>query len=63
LRFINRKKQLFEFGIIINVGDGVANIYGLPNVQANELVIVKKSIYGLTMNLQKKNYWNCFVWF
>jgi len=38
----------------LGVGDGVATVYGLTNVQAGELVLVKNTVYGLTMNLQKR---------
>ena len=33
------KAQFEEVGTVLNVGDGVAHVYGLDNVEANELVV------------------------
>ena len=41
-------------GFILTVGDGIAVVYGLSSVQSSELVLLKNSIYGMAMNLQKK---------
>jgi F-type H+-transporting ATPase subunit alpha len=45
--------EIFESGFILTVGDGVATVYGLPLVKYNETVLLKDSVYGLAMNLQK----------
>jgi len=48
------QREIYESGFVLTVGDGIAVVYGLPSVQSNELVLLKDSIYGLAMNLQKK---------
>lgn len=44
-----------EVGKVIEVGDGIARIYGLKNVMANELVLFKNDIYGMALNLEEDN--------
>ncbi len=38
LESVNRKVAFEETGSVLEVGDGVAHVYGLDNVRANELV-------------------------
>ena len=40
---------------MLEVGDGVAHIYGLENVQANELVEFENGGTGVAMNLEESN--------
>ena len=40
-----------EVGTVISVGDGIANIYGLNQVQAGEMVTFSCGIQGMTLNL------------
>ena len=44
-----------EVGQVISVGDGVARIYGLDNVQAGELVEFPGGISGMALNLETDN--------
>ncbi|MCC7429360.1 F0F1 ATP synthase subunit alpha [bacterium] len=48
-----------EIGEVIQVGDGIARVFGLEKVKAGELVIVESSagqeIYGMTLNLEEEN--------
>jgi len=44
----------YAIGFVLTVGDGIAVVYGLSSVQSNELVLLKNTVYGLAMNLQKK---------
>ena len=44
-----------ETGIIISVGDGIAQIYGLENVMYNELLEFPEGIYGIALNLEEDN--------
>jgi F-type H+-transporting ATPase subunit alpha len=44
-----------ETGIVLSVGDGVARVYGLNNVMANEMVEFSNGVYGLAMNLEEDN--------
>jgi F-type H+-transporting ATPase subunit alpha len=58
------KKQIAEFGaqadvaeigIVLSVGDGVARVYGLNNVQAGEMVEFPGGIKGMALNLETDN--------
>ena len=44
-----------EVGTVLEVGDGVAHVYGLDNVEANELVEFENGVTGVAMNLEESN--------
>lgn len=44
-----------EIGQVLSVGDGVARVYGLDNVQAGEMVVFKDDIQGMALNLESDN--------
>ena len=44
-----------EFGTVISIGDGIARVYGLDNVQAGEMVEFSDGIKGMALNLEKDN--------
>ncbi len=44
-----------ETGIVISVGDGIAQIYGLENVMYNELIEFPEEIFGIALNLEEGN--------
>jgi F-type H+-transporting ATPase subunit alpha len=44
-----------ETGIVISVGDGIAQIYGLENVMYNELIEFPGDIFGIALNLEEGN--------
>ena len=44
-----------QVGTVLEVGDGVAHVYGLENVQANELVEFENGVTGVAMNLEESN--------
>lgn len=44
--------SLEEVGEVLTVGDGVARIYGLDNVQAGEMVEFSSGVHGLVLNLE-----------
>ena len=46
---------LEEVGTVLQVGDGVARIYGLTNVQAGELIEFPSGVQGLALNLEENN--------
>lgn len=47
--------ELDEVGTVLQVGDGIARIYGLNNVQANELIEFDSGVMGIVMNLEEDN--------
>src|SRR5712664_3424176 len=44
-----------EVGQVLSVGDGVARVYGLDNVQAGEMVEFPGGIRGMALNLEADN--------
>ena len=44
-----------EVGTVLQVGDGIARIYGLSNVQSNELVEFDNGVMGIVLNLEEDN--------
>ncbi len=49
------KVQTHEVGTVLNVGDGIARVYGLDNVMAGELIEFSGGIQGLVLNLEESN--------
>ncbi len=47
--------ELSETGSVINVGDGIARIYGLEKCMAGELLLFPHDIYGMALNLEEDN--------
>ena len=47
--------ELEEVGTVLQVGDGIARIYGLNGVQAGELVEFETGVQGITLNLEEDN--------
>lgn len=52
---VNAKTAFEEVGTVLSVGDGVAHVYGLENVKANELVEFENGVTGVAMNLEESN--------
>ena len=52
---VNSKVSFEETGIVLEVGDGVAHVYGLDNVCANELVEFENGVKGVALNLEESN--------
>ncbi len=47
--------ELQEVGTVLQVGDGIARIYGLTNVQSGELVEFQNKIQAIVLNLEEDN--------
>lgn len=56
-RIANFKTQsgVHEVGTVLSVGDGIARVYGLENVQAGELVEFPGNLMGMALNLESDN--------
>lgn len=52
---VQQKVSFEEVGTVLEVGDGVAHVYGLDNVEANELVEFENGVSGVAMNLEESN--------
>jgi len=53
----NYKKELdiSDFGTVIQIGDGIARVYGLENCMAGELLEFPNEVYGMALNLEEDN--------
>ncbi|MBI1260444.1 MAG: F0F1 ATP synthase subunit alpha [Rhizobiales bacterium] len=47
--------QVSEIGQVLSVGDGIARVYGLDNVQAGEMVEFPGGVRGMALNLESDN--------
>jgi len=47
--------SLEEVGTVLEVGDGIARIYGLSNVESNELIEFYNGVMGIVLNLEEDN--------
>jgi F-type H+-transporting ATPase subunit alpha len=47
--------ELAEIGKVIQVGDGIARVYGLDNVMSMELLEFPGPVYGIALNLERDN--------
>ncbi|MDE6400261.1 MAG: F0F1 ATP synthase subunit alpha, partial [Muribaculaceae bacterium] len=52
---INSNVKFEEVGTVLEVGDGVAHVYGLDNVKSNELVEFENGVKGVALNLEESN--------
>ncbi|MCH5326316.1 MAG: F0F1 ATP synthase subunit alpha [Duncaniella sp.] len=55
LENVNSQVSFEETGTVLEVGDGVAHVYGLDNVCANELVEFENGVKGVALNLEESN--------
>jgi F-type H+-transporting ATPase subunit alpha len=47
--------NLEEVGTVLQIGDGIARVYGLGNVRAGELVEFENGVQGIALNLEEDN--------
>ncbi len=47
--------EISEVGTVLTVGDGIARVYGLDNVQAGEMLEFSDDIKGMALNLEEDN--------
>ena len=52
---LKSEQELEEVGIVLQVGDGIARIYGLSKVQSGELIEFSNGIKGIVLNLEEDN--------
>jgi F-type H+/Na+-transporting ATPase subunit alpha len=45
--------DIYDVGTVLQVGDGIARVYGLSNVMASELVEFPYEVYGMVLNLEE----------
>ena len=52
---LKAETNLEEVGIVLQVGDGTARIYGLTDVTANEMIEFESGVKGIVLNLEEDN--------
>ncbi|WP_321294886.1 F0F1 ATP synthase subunit alpha [Marinifilum fragile] len=55
LEGLKTEAELEEVGTVLQVGDGIARIYGLSNVESNELIEFQNGVLGIVLNLEEDN--------
>ena len=55
IKDIDDQSKVSEVGTVLTVGDGIARVYGLDNVQAGEMVEFPGKIKGMALNLEDDN--------
>ena len=55
IKNFGEKAEISEVGQVLSVGDGIARIYGLDNVQAGEMVEFADGSKGMALNLESEN--------
>ena len=45
--------DIYDVGTVLQVGDGIARIYGLSQVMASELVEFPNNVFGMVLNLEE----------
>ena len=55
IKKFGNKAEVTEVGQVLSVGDGIARIYGLDNVQAGEMVEFSDGSKGMALNLESEN--------
>jgi len=55
IKKFGEKTEISEVGQVLSVGDGIARVYGLDNVQAGEMVEFSGEIKGMALNLENDN--------
>ncbi|MDA0714402.1 MAG: F0F1 ATP synthase subunit alpha, partial [Bacteroidetes bacterium] len=52
---VSTEASLEEVGTVLQVGDGIARLYGLSNVRSGELIEFENGLQGIVLNLEEDN--------
>ena len=55
IKNFGEKAEVSEIGKVLTVGDGIARVHGLDNVQAGEMVEFSDGSKGMALNLESDN--------
>lgn len=55
IKDFGKDAEVSEIGQVLSVGDGIARVYGLDNVQAGEMVEFANGVKGMALNLEADN--------
>jgi F-type H+/Na+-transporting ATPase subunit alpha len=55
IKNFGQEAEVSEVGQVLSVGDGIARVFGLDNVQAGEMVAFESGVKGMALNLESDN--------
>src|ERR1700743_231574 len=55
IKNFGQEAEVSEVGQVLSVGDGIARVYGLDNVQAGEMIEFESGVRGMALNLESDN--------
>ena len=55
IKHLDNDPTISEVGTVLTVGDGIARVYGLDNVQAGEMLEFPGKVKGMALNLEDDN--------
>ncbi len=55
IKNFGQEAEVSEVGQVLSVGDGIARVYGLDNVQSGEMVEFESGVRGMALNLESDN--------
>jgi len=55
IKNFGQEAEVSEVGQVLSVGDGIAHVYGLDNVQSGEMVEFESGVRGMALNLESDN--------
>jgi F-type H+/Na+-transporting ATPase subunit alpha len=55
IKNFGQEAEVSEVGQVLSVGDGIAHVYGLDNVQSGEMVEFESGVRGMALNLENDN--------
>jgi F-type H+/Na+-transporting ATPase subunit alpha len=55
IKNFGQEAEVSEVGQVLSVGDGIARVYGLDNVQSGEMVEFESGVKGMALNLESDN--------
>jgi F-type H+-transporting ATPase subunit alpha len=55
IKNFGQEAEVTEVGQVLSVGDGIARVFGLDNVQAGEMVEFENGVRGMALNLESDN--------
>src|SRR5512136_1127880 len=50
-----KEVDVYDVGTVLQVGDGIARVYGLSKVMASELVEFPHNVFGMALNIEEDN--------
>src|SRR3990170_734371 len=50
-----KEVDIYDVGTVLQVGDGIARVYGLSKVMSGELVEFPGNVFGMVLNLEEDN--------